>query len=153
VIALAEASGAAGMPAQARQTEALVEAERRLYAANGVNTDVELAVYAADHDGDVAGAVERMRALAARQPSVVTHDALAWALYADGRPREALRYANLALRLGGDDPMFRFHRGAIEARLGMDAAARADLTAALAQNPGFSVLHAPEARRLLERLS
>jgi hypothetical protein len=49
VIGLGEAQLAAGRREQARQTFALVGVERRLLARNGVNTDVELALFEADH--------------------------------------------------------------------------------------------------------
>jgi Flp pilus assembly protein TadD len=93
--------------------------------------------------------------LAARrtQRSVVVDDALAWTLYRAGRPHAALEAATRALRLGTRDASFLYHRGAINAALGRRAAARADLSLALRINPRFSVLGAPEARRLLKEVS
>jgi regulator of sirC expression with transglutaminase-like and TPR domain len=76
-------------------------------------------------------------------------DALAWALHVAGRDAEALPYADQALKLGTRNAGLLYHRGAIRAALGDKAGAAADLSAALAQNPHFSVLHAPRAQRLL----
>jgi hypothetical protein len=45
-----------------------------------------------------------------------------------------------------------FHRAIIERALGHMEAARADLEQALAINPHFSILHAPEARSSLAPL-
>ncbi|HET7172384.1 MAG TPA: tetratricopeptide repeat protein [Gaiellales bacterium] len=152
VIALGDVYRAAGRPAAARRQYALVRAEERLYAANGVNVDVELALFDDDHGGDVAGALARMRALARIQPSVTAEDALAWTLFKAGHARAALAAADRALRLGTRDSSFLYHRGAIEASLGMRGPAARDLRAALSLNPRFSLLYAPDARRLLRRV-
>ena len=153
VIALGDVYRAAGRPAAARRQYGLVRAEERLYAANGVNVDVELALFDDDHGGDVAAALRRMRALVRIQPSVTAEDALAWTLYRAGRLRAALAASNRALRLGTMDSSFLYHRGAIEAALGLRADAARDLRAALALNPHFSPLYAPAARRLLEAVA
>jgi Flp pilus assembly protein TadD len=117
-----------------------------------VNVDVELAIFDDDHGGDVTRALDRMRAIVKIQPSVTAEDALAWTLFKAGHRRAALAAANRALRLGTHDSSFLYHRGAIEASLGIDAAAARDLHAALRLNPGFSLLYAPDARRLLRRV-
>jgi tetratricopeptide (TPR) repeat protein len=152
VIALGDVYRTAGRPAAARRQYALVRAEEQLYAANGVNVDVELALFDDDHSGDVASALRRMRALVQIQPSVTVDDALAWTLFKAGHARAALAASNRALRLGTRDSSFLYHRGAIEASLGMRAPAVHDLRAALRLNPRFSLLYAPDAHRLLKRL-
>jgi tetratricopeptide (TPR) repeat protein len=130
----------------------LVRAEEQLYAANGVNVDVELALFDDDHGGDVTAALDRIRAVARIQRSVTVEDALAWTLFKAGDARAALAASNRALRLGTRDSSFLYHRGAIEASLGMARPAARDLTAALRLNPRFSLLCAPDARRLLQEL-
>jgi tetratricopeptide (TPR) repeat protein len=152
VIALGDVYRAAGKPAAATRQYALVRAEERLYAANGVNVDVELALFDDDHSGDVIGALGRIRAVARIQPSVTVEDALGWTLFKAGHPRAALAAANRALRLGTHDSSFLYHRGAIEASLGMGGPAARDLRAALRLNPRFSLLYAPAARRLLRKV-
>jgi tetratricopeptide (TPR) repeat protein len=152
VIALGDVDRASGRPVAARRQYALVRAEEQLYAANGVNVDVELALFDDDHHGNVAAALERIRAVARIQPSVTVEDALAWTLFKAGHDRAALAASSRALRLGTRDASFIYHRGAIEASLGMRAAAARDLAAALRLNPRFSLLYAPDARRLLRRL-
>ena len=149
VIALGDVERAAGRPAAARRQYALVRAEEQLYAANGVNVDVELALFDDDHGGNVAAALDRIRAVARIQPSVTVEDALAWTLFKAGHARAALAASNRALRLGTHDSSFLYHRGAIEASLGMARPATRDLRAALDLNPGFSLLYAADARRLL----
>jgi tetratricopeptide (TPR) repeat protein len=119
VIALGEAQQAAGMARAARRTLALVGAEQRLLAAARVNTDVELAIFEADH-GSPRRAVALGRAAWAAAPSVRSADALGWALTRSGRPAAGLRWARRALSLGSDDPAFLAH-----AALAGDARARA----------------------------
>jgi tetratricopeptide (TPR) repeat protein len=153
VIAYGDVLQAAGRHAAAQREYALVRAEEQLYAANGVDVDVELALFEADHGGDPAEAVRRVRSVAATAHSVTVWDALGWTLYRAGRLDAALSAANRALALGTEDAGFLFHRGAIEAELGDRSAARRDLAHALAVNPRFSILQAPIARRLLAEVS
>jgi len=153
VIALGDVEAAAGRTAAAHRTYGLVRAEEALYAANGVNVDVELALFETDHGGDPQRALALAQAAARVQHSVVVEDALGWTLYRAGHPRTALAAADRALRLGTRDSGFLYHRGVIEASLHMRVAARRDLARALAINPHFSVLYEPHARALLAQVS
>src|SRR4051812_5790301 len=148
VIQLGETQLAAGRRAGARDTFALVGAEQRLLQANGVNTDVDLALFEAGH-GDTAQAVVLARRAWAEAPSVRSADALTWALTRDGRAAEALPWARRALRLGSRDPLFLFHAGMAARAAGEGSLARARLSRALAANPRFSPLYAPAAREAL----
>jgi tetratricopeptide (TPR) repeat protein len=112
VIALGEAELAAGRPRAAHEDFALVRAEQRLLAANGVNTDTEIAVFEADH-GSPARAVKLARRSWRNAPSVRSADALGWALNAAGHPRAGLTWARRALRLGSRDPRFLYHERTI----------------------------------------
>src|SRR3954451_17269109 len=62
VIALGETELAAGRPTRARRDLALVGAEEKLLAANGVNTDTELALFEADHGSPVRAVALARRA-------------------------------------------------------------------------------------------
>lgn len=137
-------------PAAAEQY-ALVRAQQRLFAAAGVDTDLEMALFDADH-GAVAAALTAARAAYGERKSIFAADALAWALHRNGRHAEALPYAKEAVRLGTRSALLRYHLGSIEAALGQRDAARADLTSALAINPHFSVQQAPIARALLAKV-
>jgi tetratricopeptide (TPR) repeat protein len=148
VIALGEDELAAGRDAQARRDLALVGAEERLLAANGVNTDTELALFEADH-GSPSRAVALARRAWSNAPSVRSADALGWALTSAGHPRAGVAWARRALRLGSRDPMFRYHAGTSGLRAGSPGLGRRWLRAALALNPRFSPLYAPRAERSL----
>ena len=141
----------AGKSAEAAQQYAVARTWVRLARASGVATDLETALFAADH-GDKAEALRAARAEWARRHSVHVADALAWALHVNGRDAEALRYAGLANGLGYRNALFRYHQGMIEKALGRTGDARHDLTAALHLNPHFSALHAPLAKAALASL-
>ncbi len=123
VIALGEAQQAAGRRAAAAQSFALVRAETGLQQRAGVNADVELALFEADH-GSPRRAVALGRRAWAAAPSVRSADALGWALQRAGHTRAALGWARRALALGSRDPAFLTHAG-LTAR----AAGRPDLAA------------------------
>jgi tetratricopeptide (TPR) repeat protein len=151
VVGLGESELAAGRTAAARRDLALVGAEQRLLAANGVDTDVDLAVFEASHGSPSRAVVLARRAWAAA-PSVRAADALGWAMTRAGRPARGLRYAQRALGLGSRDATFLFHAAVAARGAGRPDLARRWLTRALADSPRFSPLYAPEARRMLAAL-
>ena len=151
VVALADLYRVTGRDAQAQEQEAVVRALHDLADGNGVNADLELALFDADH-GDEAIALEAARSEWARRRSVHVADAFAWALYANGRYEQAATFADRALRLGTRNATFLFHAGMIRLALGNDRAARSYLRRAVAVNPNFSILHAETAERILSRL-
>jgi tetratricopeptide (TPR) repeat protein len=145
VISLGDLYAAAGQPDQAAREYALVRTEEALFRANGVNVDLELALFDTDH-GDVRAGLSAARSEWHRRHSVLVADALAWALYRSGDARAALTYEHKALSLGMRGALFFFHAGMIERALGNDAAARGDLRTALRINPFFSIQHVADAR-------
>jgi tetratricopeptide (TPR) repeat protein len=149
--ALADLYRATGKPALADRQEAVVAAMHDLATANGVNVDLELALFDADH-GDPEGALAAARAEWARRQSVHVADAYAWALYAKGRYQRASTFAERALALGTRSALFLFHAGMIRLELGDEVGARRYLSDAVATNPNFSILHAADAARVLARL-
>lgn len=116
---------------------AVVRATIKLLGISGVDTDLETALFEADH-GSAAHALTQARAEWARRTSVHVADAYAWSLHRNDRDTEALPVARAATRLGSPEAKFWIHRGTIEAALGMNDEARAHLRRGLATDPGLS---------------
>ncbi len=151
LIEYAELLAARGKAAEAAAQLAVVRAQQRIFASQGVGGDTELVLFEADH-GSPARAVAAARADYRHRHSVRTEDAYGWALHAAGRDRKALPHARAALRLGTRSALAHYHLGMIEAELGDAPAAARHLSTALRLNPHFSALHAPRARAALDRL-
>lgn len=133
-----------------RQYDVVLTTARAL-GSGGVNTDLEVALFEADH-GDADRAVKAARAEWGRRTSVHTADVLGWALHRSGDDRAALPFARSATRLGTQESRLWLHRGQIEADLGLEAAARRDLRRGLDADPGTSPWLAAQARATLEQL-
>ena len=151
VIALGDLYEATGRSDEAARQYALVHVEEQLFSSNGVNIDLELALFDADH-GDPRAALRAARGEWARRQSVHVADAYAWALYANGRYEEAAVMSRKAMVLGYRNALFAFHAGMIQLGLGDRAGARLHLSDALAINPYFSIRWAPIARERLATL-
>jgi tetratricopeptide (TPR) repeat protein len=154
VATLGDLYAAAGDGEAAAAQFDLVRAEARLFRANGVNTDLEIALFEADHSGpgSARAALRAARAEWGKRTSVHVADALAWALYANGRYQEAAAASEQALRLGTRNASFLFHAGMIRLRLRDRDAAWRFLREAFEVNPFFSVRWSPELREIRERL-
>jgi tetratricopeptide (TPR) repeat protein len=150
VVMLGDLLWSTGDRAGAREQYGLARAEAALFRANGVNVDLELALFDADH-GRPGPALRAAGAEWERRQSIHVADAYAWALHAAGRDAAALGYERRALALGTRSAPFRYHLGMIELALGRDAAGVADLRAALRINPNFSILGPSVARSALMR--
>ncbi len=152
LIALGETQEAAGDMTDAQSSYDYVRAIDALFKANGVNTDIDIALFESEHGNDPASSVALARQAYAATPNVRAADALAWSLYKDGQFAEARQYAELSLAIGSLDPMYHFHAGMIALAQGDTAQARTWLTEALAMNPNFSPLYAPQAQAALDSL-
>jgi tetratricopeptide (TPR) repeat protein len=151
VIALGDLYASVNEPELAQEQYDLVETIRRLLADNGVNVDLEFALFAADH-GDPVRAVATARAEWARRHSIHVADALAWALHAAGRDRAAAPFAARSLALGTRNALFLYHAGMIRLGLGERDAARRLLERALEVNPHFSIRYSAQARATVRSL-
>jgi tetratricopeptide (TPR) repeat protein len=156
VIALGDCYLAAGRRDEASRQYALVEALAHLQQANGVDVDLEITLFEADHPGEFAPletTVARARQVYARRPTVQAADVLAWALYQTGELDEAERYAAEALALNTQDASAWYHAGAIAWASGDTPTAQARLAQSLLINPHFSLRGAAEAERMLAQLA
>ena len=152
VITLGDLYRAAGQQEAADQQYQLVAAIETLHRANGVDMDMEIALFNADHEKNMSETVALARKAYANRPGIHGADALAWALYKAGNYEEAQTYALEALKLGTPDPLKLFHAGMIALELGEKDQARQYLEEALAINPHFSLLYSEEARNTLQKL-
>lgn len=149
VIALGELYEHVGQERDAESQYELVRAMQQLNASAGMDVDLELALFDADHSSDPTATVIQARAAYERRPSIYAADTLAWALYRSGDYTGAWRYSQEALRLGTRDALLHYHAGMIADALGEDTAASDHLRQALAINPFFSVRYAAPARAML----
>jgi tetratricopeptide (TPR) repeat protein len=129
-----------------------VEFIGKLAAINKVLYNRELALFYADHKTKTSTAVELATAELDKRKDVYGYDTLAWALYRDGHPADAVLYARQALALGTRDAKMLFHAGLIDQANGDSARAKDELKEALDLNPHFSVLLEQEARTVLAHI-
>jgi tetratricopeptide (TPR) repeat protein len=150
IITLTEIYEQTGHMNAAQQQYEVLQVIQRLYQANGVNMDLEIALFNADRRIDPQITLSAAKKAYARRPSVYAADVVAWAAYQAGQYEHAQTYSKRALRLGTRNALFLFHAGMIEYRLGNLQVAGRLLQQALQINPYFSIRFAPEARRYLE---
>jgi tetratricopeptide (TPR) repeat protein len=152
VAAMGDVYAGAGRPAEAEEQYALVDAIAALYRDAGVNTDLQIATFYADHDRELPTALDMARAAYEEAPNAYAADALAWALYKNGRLEEANAFAQEARANGALEASFAYHAALIRLALGDESGARELLTQALALNPRFSPLYADDASALFASL-
>ena len=142
----------AGNAAEARKQYQLVEYIGMLGHINQVLHNRDLALFYADHDLKL----EESLALAHKEfevrHDIYTWDALAWALYKNGKYQEASDAIDNALRPGTRDALLFFHAGMIASRLGQTSQAKERLQTALQINPQFHVIYSDVARQQLKVL-
>ena len=146
--ALAEVYQMAGHADRAGAQKTLIQAVDRIYRANGVNTDLQIALFYADHDLNLGEALTMARGAYEAAPGVYAADALAWVLLKNGRIAEAQTLSAEALRYGTPEAAFHYHAALIGLAAGDRSGAARQVDAALRINPHFSVLHAGEAKAL-----
>ena len=149
VAQLADLLDAAGASDEARERSSPSSgAIERLQAANGVNSDLETALFRVDHGirlGEtLALASARARPTARRFSATTCSPGRSRATAAAAR---RCSWSKRSLRLGTRDASLFFHRGMIERCLGHRAEAQRWFARALETNPHFSLLWSPTARR------
>jgi tetratricopeptide (TPR) repeat protein len=152
VAELGDVYSQAGNTAEARKQYQLVEYIGMLGHINQVLHNRDLALFYADHDIKLDEALALAHKEFEVRHDIYTWDALAWALYKNGKYQEASDAMEQALRPGTRDALLFFHAGMIAGRLGQKSQAKERLQAALNINPRFHVIYAGAARRQLEAL-
>jgi tetratricopeptide (TPR) repeat protein len=153
VVALGDLLLYLGRANEAAKQFTLLDVIEQINRANNVQPESQMALFYADHDEKLDEALRIAEQQARERQSIRTMDALAWALYKNGRYQEALTAIKKALRLGTQDALLHYHAGMIQAKLGYRKEAVAALRRALEINPYFHPRHAEEARLTLNALS
>jgi tetratricopeptide (TPR) repeat protein len=141
-----------GNLAEARKQYALVEYIGLLGHINQVLHNRDLAIFYADHDLKLPEALRLAQKELEVRHDVYTWDALAWALYKNGKLEEAAEASEKAMRFGTRDPLLLFHAGMIAEGLGRREQALGELKEALNINPHFHLIYAGEAQLRLTAL-
>ena len=141
---LGDLHSVAGDKAAAKRAYARVAYQERRLAENGVDTDLDRAMFNLEHGIDLEGSLVLARRGYTQRPGVEANEVLSWALVRNGRCREAIPYSDRALRYPDGHRLF--HRGMIESCLGRKAAAQELFRKALETDPNFSPIWARFAR-------
>jgi tetratricopeptide (TPR) repeat protein len=141
-----------GNQTAAQKQYALVEYIGLLGHINQVLHNRDLALFYADHDMKLTEALELVQKELEVRHDVYTRDALAWALYKNGKLTEAAKASEKAMLRGTRDSLLYFHAGMIAERLGQREQARRELKEALQINPHFHLVYANAAQQRLAAL-
>jgi tetratricopeptide (TPR) repeat protein len=138
---------------EAQQQYDLVEYIGHLSKLNRVLANRELALFYADQGIKLPEALELAQKELEVRHDIYTWDALAWALYRNGRLQEAAEAIDKALGLHTNDSLLLFHAGMIYHSLAKESDAEDSLSRALKTNPHFHVYQAEVASRTLQAIS
>ncbi len=138
----------AGRPKAAAKAYSLVAQQEQQLAENGVDTDLDRAMFQLEHGIDLPGSLTLARRGYAQRPGTEASEVLSWALIRNGKCSEAVRYSDQALRF--PDGHRYFHRGMIERCFGRSGAAQRLFRQALDTDPNFSPIWARFARTQLD---
>lgn len=136
---------------KAKQYQALADVAFQVAAKGGVKTELESAIFLADHARDLPRALVQAEAAYRDRPSIHGADALAWARAQNGRLDEVEPLIRSALRLGEHDPMILFHVGMIRLKQGKQEEGARLLRRAIELHPLFSIKAVAEIKRALEK--
>ena len=142
-----------GKSAEAQLQFDTVELIAELAARNRQIYNRQLAMFYANHDLNLDESLRLTASELESRKDIYGYDALAWALYKNGRLSEATEAITEAMKLGTQDAALYYHSGMIHLGLGNLAEAQDHLEYSLRLNPHFSVLQANIARAALSELT
>ena len=151
--ALGDLYALTGQPDKAQRQYDTVEFIGKLAAVNQVVYNRQLALFYANHDLKLTEALDLASKEIAVRKDIYGYDALAWALYKNGRYQEAAQAIDQAMKLGTRDALLYYHAGMIYVGLGDQARGQKLLSEALSINPHFDLLQARIAQTTLSQLS
>jgi tetratricopeptide (TPR) repeat protein len=153
VAALFDYYTAAGETKEAAKQKELIQVIDQLGQAAKEKANRNIAMIYADHDWNLGRALELAKGELEVRGDIYTYDALAWALYKNGKFVEAGEAMKKALLLGTPEASFYYHAGLIANALGKKDEARTQLKKALELNPNFDARQATLAGKALQELS
>lgn len=113
-----------------------------MFKEKGVDTDLELALFNADHNRNLKESLkDAEETLDNGSKSIKVYHALAWTNYKLGNYEEAAKNIELALRLRTKDPLMYFHAGKIYDKLGDKNKSKEYTEFALKINPYYEALY------------
>ncbi|MEO7167735.1 MAG: tetratricopeptide repeat protein [Spartobacteria bacterium] len=151
LVALGDLSALRGGQEIAEEYYKQVEHLRSAQSDSNRHEQMQMAKFYADHDRKLAEAGRLVEPHKLTQ-NVLDADVLAWVYFKNGdlpHAREAMRRA---LRRHTPDAEMHYHAGMIAAASGERGAARRELGEAFSLNPRFSLLQAPIAHRMMDKL-
>src|SRR4030095_9559314 len=108
---------------------------------NGVDVDMELALFEADHNTDLDEALKNAASSLEKKPTIKSYNTLAWLQYKTGNYTEAGTNITSALKLGTKDPLLYYQAGMIFTKLLETEKAKSYLDYALKINPRLTELY------------
>lgn len=141
---------ALGTTQKANQSYQLARLAYERSEAAGVDTDLEMALFLADHTTELDLALNKAESAHRNRPNIFAADTLSWVYYKRNDITEAKKYSLEALRLGEHDPLILFHAGMIANKNNELQEARKYIDKALKVNPYFSLQYAATARDILK---
>ncbi len=114
-----------------------------MFKEKGVDTDLELALFNADHNRNLKESLKNAEnSLENGSQSIKTYHVLAWTNYKLGNYEDAGKNIQQALRLNTKDPLMLYHAGKIYDKMGMQDKAKEYSDLALKVNPYYENLYA-----------
>jgi tetratricopeptide (TPR) repeat protein len=142
-----------GNTPEAEKQYQLVEYIGLLGKINQVLHNRDLALFYADHDIKLAESLALARKELEVRHDIYSWDAVAWALFKNGRYAEAADASHKALQFGTKDSLLLFHAGMIAEHSGSRDQAAKLFNQALEANPHFHLLYSQQAEKHLGLMS
>jgi tetratricopeptide (TPR) repeat protein len=113
-----------------------------MFKEKGVDTDLELALFNADHNRSLKESLkDAEESLENGSQSIKVYHVLAWTNYKLGNYEEAGKNIEMALKLGTKDPLMYYHAGKIYGKLGLTNKEKEYTDFALMINPNYESLY------------
>ncbi len=125
----------------------------KLHEESGWNIDREFAAFLLNHNIELAEALTRAKRELDRRPTNIDAlDTYAWALYLNGKPREALPVITQAMRLNTQNGLMHYHAAIINSVLDRKIEAAQEIKQAFDQTPYLNPASLGPARKLCDSL-